>query len=147
MKAHVIKRFFRGADVSNLQNKAKQFAEDVIPGLIRPAAQTALNARKTSPDTLYICSASISPYLNYWAKAQNIHHVLATELEQDGSRYTGRIEGWNIWGEGKIRRILAEFAPNPVKIAEAFGDSRGDKEMLHAAEVSHWRPFRLIADE
>ena len=147
VKAYVIRRFFKNANVIQLQDKAKQFAEEVIPGLIRPDAQIALNERKSAKNTLYICSASISPYLNHWAKSQDIHHVLATELEQDGPRYTGRIEGWNIWGEGKIRRILAEFAPSPVTIAEAFGDSRGDKEMLHAAEVSHWRPFRLNVHE
>ena len=147
VKSHVIKQFFSGADVAALQDKAKSFAEDVIPGLIRPDAQIALDERKKAPDTLYICSASISPYLNHWARSQNIQHVLATELEEDGSRYTGRIKGWNIWGEGKIRRILAEFSPNPVTIAEAFGDSRGDREMLHAAEVSHWRPFRLNEHE
>ena len=42
-----------------------------------------------------------------------------------------------------MRRILAEFAPQPVKIMEAYGDSRGDQEMLHAAEASFFKPFRV----
>jgi len=147
VKDHVIRRFFKNASVNALNAKAEKFAQEVIPPLIRPGAQIALDGYKKSPETLYICSASISPYLRAWGKHQNILNILATELEQKDGRYTGRIEGWNIWGKGKVRRILAEFAPYSVKIKEAFGDSRGDKELLHAADVSNWRPFRLSVDQ
>lgn len=142
-KIHVTRRFFKNASVTTLNAKAKAFAAEIIPGLIRPQAQACLDSKKTDLESLYICSASIAPYLRAWGKSQNIHNILATELESDGDRYTGEIKGWNIWGEGKVRRILAEFAPHPVKIVEAYGDSRGDREMLHAAQASYFRPFRL----
>lgn len=143
VKRSVIRRFFSNQPVEKLNQRATQFAKDVIPGLIRPAAQSALNVFKKAPESLYICSASISPYLNVWAADQGITHVLATDLEVKDKLYTGNIQGWNIWGPGKIRRIQAEFAPKKVQIREAFGDSRGDKELLHAADVSHWKPFRV----
>ena len=143
VKAHVIRRFFKNALKDKLDSKAEQFATDVIPNLIRPQAQACLNTKKLNPESLYICSASIAPYLRAWGRTQDIHNILATELDSDGSRYTGEIKGWNIWGEGKVRRILAEFAPNPVRIMEAYGDSRGDRELLHAAKASYYRPFRL----
>ena len=145
VKAHVIRRFFKNAPVDSLDARAEQFAEDVIPALIRPLAQAELDAKKSDPDSLYICSASITPYLKAWGRSQDITNILATELEQYDGLYTGEIEGWNVWGEGKTRRIFAEFAPNPVKIKEAYGDTRGDREMLHAADVSYWQPFRLSA--
>ena len=143
VKAHVIRRFFKNARKDQLDAKAEQFAAEVIPTLIRPQAQACLNTKKTTPESLYICSASIAPYLRAWGRSQDIHNILATELDSDGDRYTGEIKGWNIWGEGKVRRILAEFAPKQVKIMEAYGDSRGDRELLHAAEASFYRPFRL----
>ena len=142
-KIHVMRRFFKNAPVARLNARAADFAKEIIPGLIRPQAQACLDSKKTELESLYICSASIAPYLRAWGESQNIHNILATELETDGDRYTGEIKGWNIWGEGKIRRILAEFAPHPVKIKEAYGDSRGDREMLHAAEASYFKPFRL----
>ena len=142
-KIHVTRRFFKNAPIAKLNARAAEFAKEIIPTLIRPQAQTCLDSKKANLESLYICSASIAPYLRAWGKSQNIHNILATELETDGDRYTGEIKGWNIWGEGKIRRILAEFAPHPVKIMEAYGDSRGDREMLHAAEASFFRPFRL----
>ena len=143
VKAHVIRRFFKGRSVQELEAKAARFAADVIPGLIRPAAQTALTEKLAAGESLYICSASITPYLKAWASKNGIENVLATELESKGSTYTGEIKGWNIWGEGKVRRILAEFAPHSVNIVEAYGDSRGDRELLHAAQASYYRPFRL----
>ena len=143
VKIHVIRRFFKNAVKDRLDAKAEQFAHDVIPGLIRPQAQACLDKKKSNPESLYICSASIAPYLRAWGRTQNITNILATELDSDGNRYTGEIKGWNIWGEGKVRRILAEFAPNQVRIMEAYGDSRGDRELLHAAKASYYRPFRL----
>jgi len=147
VKRHVIRRFFKNQHHDKVRKKAELFAANVIPGLIRPGAKIELERRKSEPESLYICSASISPYLRAWGDKQNIHNILATELEVVDGVCTGRIEGWNVWGPGKIRRILAEFSPNTVKINHAYGDTRGDREMLHAAEVSHWRPFRLTADE
>ncbi len=143
VKAHVIRRFFKGHSVATVNDRAKEFARDVIPGLIRPAAQVELDRHKLDIESLYICSASILPYLRAWGNDNGIKQILATELEVDGDTYTGEIKGWNIWGDGKVRRIEAEFAPDPVTIAEAFGDSRGDQELLHAARVSHYKPFRL----
>ena len=143
VKIHVIRRFFKNAKKDMLDAKAEQFAADVIPGLIRPQAQACLDIKKSSPESLYICSASIAPYLRAWGRTQNIHNILATELDSSEDRYTGEIKGWNIWGEGKVRRIFAEFAPNQVRIMEAYGDSRGDRELLHAAKASYYRPFRL----
>ena len=147
VKRHVIKRFFMDQPIERVESKASTFAETVIPGLIRPGAIQEINQRKKDPESLYICSASISPYLRAWGAKQNIHNILATELEVVDGVCTGRIDGWNVWGPGKIRRILAEFSPKSVKINHAYGDTRGDKEMLHAAEVSHWRPFRLTAHQ
>jgi len=142
-KIHVMRRFFKNAPTERLNSRAVDFAKEIIPGLIRPQAQACLDSKKNDLESLYICSASIAPYLRAWGKSQNINNILATELESDGNRYTGEIKGWNIWGEGKMRRILAEFAPHPVKIIEAYGDSRGDREMLHAAKASYFQPFRL----
>ena len=68
---------------------------------------------------------------------------MATELATDNGRITGEIEGYNVWGKNKVRRIFDQFAPHSVKIIEAYGDTRGDREMLHAAKASFFRPFRV----
>ena len=147
VKAHVIRRFFKGEQMSHIEARAAEFARDVIPGLIRPAAAEALEQAKKREkqgcESLYICSASIGPYLRAYFLQHSITNILATELKSESGVCTGDIEGYNIWGAGKIRRIFAEFEPNGVIIKEAYGDSRGDRELLNAAKASFYRPFRL----
>lgn len=149
VKKAVVARFFEGESAEDIDRKASDFARDIIPSLIRPAAQdridTLLSDPKCGPDSLYICSASIGPYLRAWARPNGIQlsHVMATELAVDGERITGKLQGYNVWGQNKVRRIFDQFAPQSVKILEAYGDTRGDREMLHAAEASFFRPFRV----
>lgn len=141
VKAAVIRTFFTGRDAAALQAKADQFAREVIPGLIRPSAMAALVSRNHAPYTLYICSASISPYLKTWAKDNGIENVLAVELEINNGQTTGGIEGYNVWGDNKVRRIADEMGGRPYELLEAYGDTQGDKAMLAAAKASFWRPF------
>lgn len=143
VKARVIRAFFKDAQIEHVKSRAEKFARTIIPALIRPEAMQSLQNDTKNGETVYICSASITPYLDIWAEDNGIKNVLATELEANTSAYTGSIKGWNLWGAGKTRRIEAEFHPKPVKIARAYGDSRGDFELLHTAEVSYWRPFRV----
>lgn len=147
VKAHVIRRFFKGESQDEIEGRAQSFAKTVIPGLIRPAAQAALERAKLREkqgyESLYICSASIGPYLRAYFEPQGINKILATELVCESGVCRGEIDGYNIWGAGKIRRILAEFESEDVIIKEAYGDSRGDKELLNAAQASFYRPFRL----
>ncbi len=149
VKKAVIKQFFTGESAEAVDARAAEFARDVIPDLVRPAAmehiQSRLKDKTYTPESLYICSASIGPYLRHWASSCGIqaNHVMATELAVDEDRITGELSGYNVWGANKVRRILDQFAPQSVRILEAYGDTRGDQEMLHAAEASFFRPFRL----
>jgi len=144
VKAHVIARFFKNQPEDKVEQRAADFARDVIPKLIRPKALAAVKQRLSrAPESLYICSASIGPYLRHWGAQHGITQIMATELDIRHGICTGDISGWNIWGPGKTKRINAEFTGQQVHIKEAYGDSRGDLEMLNAAEVSFWRPFRL----
>ncbi len=149
VKKAVVNRFFANQSFSDIEIRAEQFAKDIIPTLIRPAAlknvRSKLENPEIGPSSLYICSASIGPYLRHWARSVGIHekNVMATELEFINDRATGKLEGYNVWGPNKVRRINDQFAPSPVNIVEAYGDTRGDREMLHAAEASFHKPFRL----
>ena len=90
-----------------------------------------------------IVSASISPYLDSWGQAHGVRHIVATNLAKMNGRLTGELDGPNCWGPGKLTKIQAYMGQTPYIIEESYGDTRGDREMLHAARVSHFKPFRL----
>lgn len=145
VKIAVIKKFFSNKTVEDIENKAQTFAKNIIPGLIRPQALECFKTKMAEIDRVYICSASISPYLSYWADAQGFprKNVLSVELSESSGVLSGEIKGYNVWGENKIRRIFDAFCSDNVHIAEAYGDSEGDRELLNAAEASFYRPFRV----
>ena len=149
VKHAVINRFFAGEPADDVEARAAQFAQEVIPNLIRPAAherlKELLGSPNCGPESLYICSASIGPYLRAWASSCGVHeqNVMSTELSVDNGRITEGLSGYNVWGSNKVRRILDQFMPHSVRIVEAYGDTRGDREMLHAAEASFFQPFRV----
>ncbi len=143
VKRRVMRRFFKGHALSEVQARADSFAADIIPPLVRPQAQARLDTLKAQNAALYIVSASIEHYLHPWAAAQGIKTVFATQLETREGRLTGELHGVNVWGEGKTARIRAEMGHTPFEIIEAYGDSEGDKPLLYAAKASFWRPFRL----
>lgn len=145
VKAAVVKRFFTNSSVAEVDAKAKRFAQTVIPGLVRPKALACFKEKMAEGDHVYICSASISPYLLHWAEAQGFpeKNVLAVELSQNSGLFSGEIDGYNVWGPNKIRRLNDALRSGNIHIAEAYGDSEGDGELLNAAKVSFYRPFRV----
>ena len=143
VKEHVVRTFFKNADEDAFNKRAAQFAREVIPALIRPKALKTLKQKNAPPHTLYIVSASINHYLDIWAKDNGINNVIATNLDVVNGRLTGELSGENCWGAGKMTKIAAEMAQTPYIITEAYGDTRGDREMLHAAQASFFKPFRL----
>lgn len=143
VKEHVVRTFFKNANEDMLKARAEKFATEIIPNLIRPDALKTLQKKNVAPHKLYIVSASINHYLDVWAKNHGIKHVIATNLQVKDGYLTGELSGVNCWGPGKMTKIKAEMAQTPFELAEAYGDTRGDREMLHAAQESYFKPFRL----
>ncbi|WP_017931688.1 HAD family hydrolase [Robiginitomaculum antarcticum] len=143
VKRQVVRRFFGGESQTEVKARAEQFAREVIPGLVRPAALAEVNAKLARGEAVALVSASINDYLDVWAKSAGILKVIATRLAVDGDVLTGALDGPNCWGEGKLASIAAEMGSKNYIIAEAYGDSEGDKPMLIAAKVTFWQPFRV----
>ena len=68
--------------------------------------------------------------------------VLGTQIEVIDGELTGRFLTKNCYGQEKVSRILTLFPDRKDYHLTAFGDSRGDKEMLAFADESYFKPFR-----
>ena len=70
--------------------------------------------------------------------------VLGTKVEVDAAGcLTGRFATPNCYGPEKVRRIEAVWPHREQYDVSAFGDSRGDKEMLAYADQGYFKPFRF----
>jgi phosphoserine phosphatase len=68
--------------------------------------------------------------------------VLGTQIEIAGGKLTGHFLTKNCYGPEKVNRILDLYPDRCVYHLTAYGDSRGDKELLAFADESHYKPFR-----
>jgi HAD superfamily phosphoserine phosphatase-like hydrolase len=88
-------------------------------------------------------SAALELLLEPWARAVAIDDVLATRLEVRSGRVTGRLDGPNCYGPEKVARLRALIGGLDAFDVYAYGDSRGDRELLAAATHPAYRPFHI----
>ena len=69
--------------------------------------------------------------------------VVGTQIEVVDGKITGRFLTPNCYGPEKVHRVEALLSePRDHYHITAYGDSRGDKEMLQYADERHYKPFR-----
>jgi phosphatidylglycerophosphatase C len=137
-KARLLRATIRGRTQSELKTKAEQFAKEWLPAMIRPELAARVHEHLRRGHELVLASASLDVYLRPWATRVGFCAVLATELEFVNERCTGRLATPNCWGEEKARRFQEWLATRPPSLIYAYGDNRGDREMLAMAD----RPWK-----
>ncbi len=142
IKENVLALSVAGMEISELEVLAKKFSESVIPQIIRPTAIERLRWHKEKKDVVAIVSAGLGIYIRPWAQSNGIDKVIAMELEIRNGRCTGRLIGKNCYGQEKVERIKREIDLDKYDKIYAYGDSRGDKEMLALADEAYYKPFR-----
>lgn len=123
---------FKGTDLEVFQKKCNDFATKILPKIIRPKAQQKLDWHLSNQDEIVIVSASISNYLIPFFAPKKFK-VLSTELQLIDNTISGKFIGNNCYGLEKKKRILNQFNLTEYNHIYAYGNSRGDKEMLELA--------------
>ena len=141
-KNHLLTVFFAGDDFENYRTKAQEFAKKVYPIIYRKDGLSAVSGHKNIGDEVALVSASLADYLEFWAVDLGVKHVLATRLEVVGGKLTGKMAGPNCRAEIKLQEIRKHFPD--YELVAAYGDSRGDKEMLEAAKTPFYR--KLVSE-
>ena len=145
-KQRVFAWFFKGMKIEEFNDLCHRFAED-NRSLIRPKALNMLKRLFRDGTDILIVSASVDNWVlpffeDYAADSLSYFSVVGTKVEVRGGRLTGRFLTYNCYGAEKVRRIMRIY-PNAEEYEFiAFGDSRGDREMLAFADESYYKPFR-----
>ena len=100
-------------------------------------------------EAVAIVSASIDNWVRpfadmYLGKADGVPPVtvIGTQVETADGVLTGRFATPNCYGAEKVRRVREALGDCPDAETIAFGDSRGDKELLEYADKGYYKPFR-----
>lgn len=140
-KELVLTLFYKNKSLSYLQEKGNAFAKEVLPRFIRPQALEKIKEYQKKGYTIYVVSASVKEWLQAWCDNQNLH-LIATELAVKNNKITGKLATKNCFGLEKVNRIQASIPLSDYAHIIAFGDSKGDTEMLALAQESYFKPFR-----
>ena len=138
-KQRVFSYFFRGMPLEAFDTLCQAFAKD-NRHLLRPLALQTIEKVRSEEAEVVIVSASIDNWVQPFFPDVK---VIGTQVEVINGRLTGRFLTKNCYGQEKVNRLL-DFLPDRHSYRLiAYGDSRGDQELLAFADEAHFKPFRL----
>ena len=137
-KQKVFSYFFEGMKIEEFDGLCQRFAKD-NQHLLRPKGIEAIQQALDKGAEVLIVSASIDNWVQpFFAEVK----VLGTQVEVIDGKLSGRFLTKNCYGQEKVNRILALYPNRSEYHLTAYGDSRGDKELLAFADESDYKPFR-----
>ena len=137
-KQRVFSYFFEGMTLETFDSLCQRFAND-SRHLLRPEGIKVLQQAYANGAEVLIVSASIDNWVKAFFPEMK---VVGTQIEVKDGRLTGRFLTNNCYGQEKVNRILALYPHRSEYHLTAYGDSRGDRELLTFADESHFKPFR-----
>lgn len=155
-KQLIFAHLFAGMRIEKFDALCRGFAEE-NQHLLRPKGITLVHEALVAGAQVFIVSASIDNWVRPFFDIRNLKgvQVLGTQIEVVEGKLTYRFKSNNCYGAEKVCRITEAlsssqtadtsdktFLDRSLYEIEAFGDSRGDKEMLTFADQGHYKPFR-----
>lgn len=129
VKEKVFSWFFKGMEYDDFSEKGRCFAS-LIAGFERKEMKDKLQKHISKGDEVYVVTASIEEWVRPYCMTLGVKQVLGTKVEVEDGVLTGHFSTPNCYGKEKVNRLLqAEPDLNDCTIF-AYGDSRGDKEMM-----------------
>ena len=132
--------FFRGMPLEAFDALCQSFAS-THRHLLRPETVCLLQQALSEGAEVLVVSASIDnwvrPFFSTFHIPHSTFHILCTQIEVIDGRLTGRFLTPNCYGQEKVHRILALYPDRSSYHLTAYGDCRGDRELLAFADEAH----------
>jgi phosphatidylglycerophosphatase C len=138
----------RGVPAVTVEQCAASFAAEIVSARLRPDTTARLRWHLSQGHRVLFVSASYDSYLLPVAQHVGAEAVLSTRLEigADG-RCSGGLIGANCRGPEKARRLHEWLKDQGMDRASvtvwAYGDSKGDRELLADADHAVWAQTSL----
>ena len=140
-KQRVFSHCFRGMAVDTFNSLCSRFARDKAR-LMRPKGMKKLREVLAEGGKVVIVSASVNNWVEPFFEGIGGVYVVGTMVEEREGVLTGRFLTKNCYGEEKVTRLLQLFPERTQYWLTAYGDSRGDFELLDFANESYYCPFK-----
>lgn len=140
-KQKIFAHYFKGMQIEQFDDLCLRFFEQKGQSLIYLDAKAQIAKHREQGDEVVIISASIENWVCHFAKALKADKLLATKVEVQEGMLTGRFLTANCYGKEKVNRLLSAYPERDKYNLIAYGDSRGDKELLQFADEQHYRQF------
>ena len=142
MKQRLFAHFFGGMAEEDFDLLCRRFASERAC-LLRPEGLATMERAAGEGAEIVVVSASVDNWVSpFFSRLGHRVTVLGTKVEVDGGRLTGRFATRNCYGPEKVRRMGEAFPGRGGYRVVAFGDSRGDRELLAWADEGHYKPWR-----
>ncbi len=130
---------FRGRRVADVAAAGETYAQHIATSWLRADVCARLDWHRARGDRTVVVTASLAPYVRPLARRLGIENVLCTDVVTHGDVYGDRLAGGNCRGPEKARRLRRWIDEADLAAVEiwAYGDSRGDTEMLAMADRPH----------
>ena len=141
IKQHIFSFFFKGMKLDEFNQLCNRFCES-SGAIIRPKAKDAVKNHLQKDDLVIIVSASVENWVQPFVRELGISSILCTKLEIDNKQcLTGRFASANCHGKEKVKRISLKYPNRHGYCLVAYGDSKGDRELLAYADKGFYQVF------
>jgi len=132
---------FSGRHEAEITTLGSAYAENTLPGLLRPEMMERIAWHQTQGHEVALVSGSLDVYLRPWCERHGLA-LICNRLESGDGRLTGRYAGGDRGGH-KATDIRARYDLSRYDRIHAYGDSREDRPMLALAHERWYRGRRI----
>jgi phosphatidylglycerophosphatase C len=133
--------FFKGMHYDAFKMQCTSYSMRVLPSIVKSDALQKIQWHKNQNHRVVVVSASVRDWLEPFFSSLGVE-VIATELELMNGKLSGHLKTKNCYGPEKVRRIREVIDTQEYTSIYAYGDTRGDKEMLELANFKFYKHFK-----
>ena len=141
LKLHLINAILGKISHEALMVSLSDFFAAYKDRLLRPDAFKVWQDHKALGHECVIVTASPDILVAYFGKYIGADRVIGTRFVYDAATSQLRLEGLNNRCAEKVRRLKEAYGQDLV-ILDAYGDTKGDLDMLKVAQNGHYKVFK-----
>lgn len=141
VKQKVFRMCFGGMTLNDFNALCEDYARKQR-GILRTDGMRCVDEALRRGCKVVVISASIDNWVRPFFQGREGIEIAGTQIEVVDGKLTGRFLTRNCYGSEKVARLLELYPDRKSYRLVAYGDSRGDRELLAYADEAHYREFK-----